>query len=57
MATRFTGGCIYEASAMNVRLIQSQWGIAIAVIASEHRAALMLQRCLSLPVQLASTGR
>jgi hypothetical protein len=34
---------------MNVRLIQLQWGIAIAVIASEHRAALMLQRCLSLP--------
>ena len=29
---------------MNMRLIQSQWGIAIAVIASEHRAALMLQR-------------
>ena len=46
-----------EASAMNVWPIQSQWGIAIAVIASEHRAALMLQRCLSPPVQLASPGR
>ena len=32
------------ASAMNAWLIQSQWGIAIAVIASERRAALMLLR-------------
>src|SRR5262245_13071784 len=34
------------AFAMNAWPIQSQWGIAIAVIASGHPVAPMLQRCL-----------
>ena len=56
MATGFTGGCIcggvrYECAADPIAMGNCH------SIASEHRAALMLQRCLSLPVQLASTGR
>jgi len=41
MPSRFAGGCICGGSAMNAWPIQSQWGIAIAVIVSEHRAAPM----------------
>ena len=36
------------AFAMNAWPIQSQWGIAIAVIASEHPVAPMLQRQINL---------
>ncbi len=52
----FTAAVSAEASAMNVRRIQSRRVIAIAVIGSGRRAALMLQRCLSRPVRLALPG-